>query len=46
MIGERIKRLGKRKGLSLTELAKSADVSKSYLSPIERNFKPTHYFSF
>jgi len=37
MIGERIKILRKQKGLSITELAESAKVSKSYLSYIERN---------
>lgn len=37
MIGERIKNLRKQKGYSLTELAHLANVSKSYLSNIERN---------
>lgn len=37
MIGERIKNLRKQKGYSLTELADLANVSKSYLSNIERN---------
>lgn len=37
MVGERIKELRKRKGYSISELAKIAGVSKSYLSYIERN---------
>jgi XRE family transcriptional regulator, master regulator for biofilm formation len=37
MVGERIKKLRKRKGYSITELAELAGVSKSYLSNIERN---------
>ena len=37
MIGERIKRLREEKGYSITELANCANVSKSYLSYIERN---------
>ncbi|VEF49065.1 post-exponential-phase responses transcriptional regulator [Bacillus freudenreichii] len=37
MIGEKISELRKEKGLSLTELAHRAQVSKSYLSNIERN---------
>ncbi|WP_462411171.1 helix-turn-helix domain-containing protein [Neobacillus sp. Marseille-QA0830] len=37
MIGERIKRLREHKGFSITELATLANVSKSYLSYIERN---------
>ncbi|WP_066314128.1 XRE family transcriptional regulator [Bacillus sp. FJAT-29814] len=37
MIGDRIKKLRKQKGISLTELADRADISKSYLSNIERN---------
>ncbi|HTG69368.1 MAG TPA: helix-turn-helix domain-containing protein [Candidatus Udaeobacter sp.] len=36
MIGERIKMLRKRNGLSLTELSQRAGVAKSYLSSIER----------
>jgi XRE family transcriptional regulator of biofilm formation len=36
MIGEKIKRLRQEKGYSITELAKIADVSKSYLSQLER----------
>lgn len=39
MIGERIKNTREKKGFSLTELAKRADVSKSYLSYIEREVK-------
>ncbi|WP_243290227.1 helix-turn-helix domain-containing protein [Bacillus sp. FJAT-47783] len=39
MIGERIKRLRKEKGLSLSELAEKAGVAKSYLSSIERNIQ-------
>ncbi|WP_019155876.1 XRE family transcriptional regulator [Robertmurraya massiliosenegalensis] len=37
MVGERIKELRKRKGYSISELAKHAGVSKSYLSYIERD---------
>ncbi|MDF1510369.1 helix-turn-helix domain-containing protein [Robertmurraya sp. DFI.2.37] len=37
MVGERIKELRKKKGYSISELAKYAGVSKSYLSYIERN---------
>jgi XRE family transcriptional regulator of biofilm formation len=39
MIGQRIRKLRKVKGYSLTELANLADVSKSYLSYIERNLQ-------
>lgn len=39
MIGQRIKKLRERKGYSITELAGLADVSKSYLSYIERNLQ-------
>lgn len=37
MIGSTIQELRKQKGLSLTELADRANISKSYLSNIERN---------
>jgi len=37
MIGDNIHKLRKKKGLTLTELAERAKVSKSYLSNIERN---------
>ncbi|MDN3019264.1 helix-turn-helix transcriptional regulator [Paenibacillus sp. BSR1-1] len=37
MIGERIKKLREEKRFSITELAELANVSKSYLSYIERN---------
>lgn len=37
MIGERIFELRKQQGLSLSELAERAGISKSYLSNIERN---------
>ncbi|MCH1624904.1 helix-turn-helix domain-containing protein [Fredinandcohnia quinoae] len=37
MIGERIKLLRRKKKYSITELAKRAGVSKSYLSYIERD---------
>lgn len=37
MVGERIKQLRTKKGYSISELAKMAGVSKSYLSYIERN---------
>lgn len=37
MIGERIKKLRKKKGYSIAELSRQAGVSKSYLSYIERN---------
>ncbi|WP_043933679.1 helix-turn-helix domain-containing protein [Bacillus sp. EB01] len=36
MLGSRIKEMRERKGYSISELAKLADVSKSYLSQIER----------
>lgn len=39
MIGKKIQDLRKEKGLSLTELANRANVSKSYLSSIERNLQ-------
>lgn len=39
MIGERIKKLRKKKRYSITELAELAGVSKSYLSYIERNLQ-------
>lgn len=39
MIGSRIKKLRKRKGYSITELARLSDVSKSYLSQIERDLQ-------
>ncbi|TDL31818.1 XRE family transcriptional regulator [Jeotgalibacillus sp. S-D1] len=39
MIGENIIKLRKEKGLTLSELAEKAGVSKSYLSNIERNLK-------
>jgi XRE family transcriptional regulator, master regulator for biofilm formation len=39
MIGERIKKLRKEKGYSLSVLAEQAGVSKSYLSYLERNVK-------
>ena len=37
MIGENIQRIRSRQGLTLSELAERADISKSYLSNIERN---------
>ena len=37
MIGKRVQRLRLKRGLSLSELAKRAAVSKSYLSTIERD---------
>ncbi|MGD6776548.1 helix-turn-helix domain-containing protein [Sutcliffiella horikoshii] len=39
MLGERLKRLRKRKGYSLSELSELAGVSKSYLSYLERNIQ-------
>ncbi|MFD1020134.1 helix-turn-helix domain-containing protein [Thalassobacillus hwangdonensis] len=39
MIGERIKKVRKDRGLSLTVLAERAGVAKSYLSSIERNLQ-------
>ncbi|WP_042355370.1 XRE family transcriptional regulator [Bacillus rubiinfantis] len=36
MIGKRIRQVRQQKGYSISELAKMADVSKSYLSKIER----------
>lgn len=37
MLGEIIGNIRKQKGLTLSELAKRANISKSYLSSIERN---------
>ena len=37
MIGQKIQVLRIKKGLSISELAKRADVSKSYLSTVERS---------
>lgn len=39
MIGKRIKRLRQEKGYSITELGRLADVSKSYLSQLERGLQ-------
>ncbi|WML60042.1 helix-turn-helix domain-containing protein [Neobacillus sp. PS2-9] len=39
MIGRKIKEMRQKRGYSLSELAKQADVSKSYLSQIERGFQ-------
>jgi XRE family transcriptional regulator of biofilm formation len=39
MIGKRIKELRQSKGYSITELAKKAAISKSYLSQIERGLQ-------
>ncbi|MGO4888324.1 helix-turn-helix domain-containing protein [Anaerobacillus sp. MEB173] len=39
MIGEKVKKYRKEKGLSLSELAERAGVAKSYLSSIERNIQ-------
>ncbi|WP_165998214.1 helix-turn-helix domain-containing protein [Bacillus sp. Cs-700] len=39
MIGQNILKIRKAKGLTLSELAERAKVSKSYLSNIERNLK-------
>ncbi|MCM3692729.1 XRE family transcriptional regulator [Neobacillus niacini] len=39
MIGKRIKRLRQQKGYSITELGRLADVSKSYLSQLERGLQ-------
>ncbi|WP_438434870.1 helix-turn-helix domain-containing protein [Gorillibacterium sp. sgz500922] len=39
MIGDRIKYLREQKGLTITELAEMADISKSYLSHIERKLQ-------
>lgn len=39
MIGENIYKIRREKGLTLSELADRAGVSKSYLSNIERNLK-------
>ncbi|MBN8209764.1 helix-turn-helix transcriptional regulator [Bacillus sp. NTK071] len=39
MIGENLKKYRKAKGISLTELAERANVSKSYLNSLERNIK-------
>ena len=37
MIGDNIQKLRKRKGMTLSECAEQANISKSYLSNIERN---------
>src|SRR5690625_450348 len=37
MIGENIQRIRNKRGLTLSELAERANISKSYLSNIERN---------
>ncbi|MGJ9459046.1 helix-turn-helix domain-containing protein [Oceanobacillus sp. CF4.6] len=37
MIGENIQKIRKEKGLSLSKCAEQANISKSYLSNIERN---------
>lgn len=39
MIGKQIKLLRQEKGFSITDLARLADVSKSYLSQIERGLQ-------
>ncbi|MEO3945372.1 helix-turn-helix transcriptional regulator [Gorillibacterium sp. CAU 1737] len=39
MIGDRIKYLREQKGLTITELAEMADISKSYLSHMERKLQ-------
>jgi XRE family transcriptional regulator, master regulator for biofilm formation len=39
MIGKRIKSLRQQKGYSITELGRLADVSKSYLSQLERGLQ-------
>ena len=39
MVGKRIKRLRQKKGYSISELAKFASVSKSYLSQLERGLQ-------
>ncbi|PAD88093.1 hypothetical protein CHH55_10045 [Niallia circulans] len=39
MIGERIRYLRQRKGYSLSRLAKEAEVSKTYLSNIDRGLQ-------
>ena len=39
MIGKNIVKIRKEKGLTLSQLAEKADVSKSYLSNIERHIK-------
>lgn len=39
MIGETIKQIRQRKGYSISKLAKMADVSKSYLSEMERGIQ-------
>ncbi len=40
MLGELIGNRRKQKGLTLSEVAKRAEISKSYLSSIERNLNP------
>ncbi len=39
MLGEKIQRLRQEKKLTLTQLAAKTDISKSYLSHLERNIQ-------
>ncbi|WP_240373976.1 helix-turn-helix domain-containing protein [Bacillus piscicola] len=39
MLGEKIKRYRRKKGLSLSELSRRANLSKSYISDMERDIK-------
>jgi XRE family transcriptional regulator of biofilm formation len=39
MIGKRVQKLRKEKGLSITELAERAGVAKSYISKLERDIQ-------
>lgn len=39
MIGDNIKRIRKRRGITLSELSQRSGISKSYLSNLERNIK-------
>jgi XRE family transcriptional regulator, master regulator for biofilm formation len=39
MVGERIKTIRERKGISINELAQKAEISKSYISSIERDIQ-------
>ncbi|WP_456273080.1 helix-turn-helix domain-containing protein [Bacillus sp. AK031] len=39
MVGEKIKLLRERKGITINELAFTADISKSYISSIERGLQ-------
>ncbi|RIW36104.1 helix-turn-helix domain-containing protein [Bacillus salacetis] len=39
MVGERIKSIREKKGMTINELAQKAEISKSYISSIERDIQ-------